>query len=131
MSESIVKRLSQFTPDGTGLDRDALLFAAGRASAQPGRHWRVLCAGLAVSQLLTLGALCWPRPVGPVPDSTIPIVAQNPAPPAPPPEPSLWRLREEAVATDGNLPARAAAEPLTASDPPLHAFGAWPADLLN
>ena len=33
MSEPILERLNRFTPDAGGLDRDALLFAAGRESA--------------------------------------------------------------------------------------------------
>ena len=37
MSEPILERLSRFTPDAGRLDRDALLFAAGRESARPNR----------------------------------------------------------------------------------------------
>ena len=50
MSESFTERLSRFTPDGAGLDRDALLFAAGKASARPNRRWRILCSALATSR---------------------------------------------------------------------------------
>ena len=46
MSEPLAERLSRFTPDGSGLDRDALLFAAGRASARPNRRWVALAAAL-------------------------------------------------------------------------------------
>ena len=35
MSEPFLERLSRFTPDAGGLDRDALLFAAGRALRPP------------------------------------------------------------------------------------------------
>lgn len=64
--EPLAERLSRFTPDGTGLDRDALLFAAGRASVRPRRAWPALAGALAASQLVTL-ALLWPRPTGPAP----------------------------------------------------------------
>ena len=57
-------RLSRFTPDPGGLDRDALLYAAGRASARPSRAWPALAAALAVTQVLTL-ALLRPRPAPP------------------------------------------------------------------
>ena len=60
MSEPLAERLSRFTPDAGKLDRDALLFAAGRASARPGRRWMALAGALAASQLLTLLFL-WPR----------------------------------------------------------------------
>ena len=54
MSKSLDQRLSRFTPDGTGLDRDALLIAAGRASLRPNRAWTVVAGVLAACQLLTL-----------------------------------------------------------------------------
>ena len=50
MSEPLAERLSRFTPDGAGLDRDSLLFAAGRASARPSRRWQALAAALAASR---------------------------------------------------------------------------------
>src|SRR6185369_6958524 len=59
MSEPVSERLSRFTPDASGLDRDALLFEAGRASARPSWRWKGLAAALAASQLLTLWLL-WP-----------------------------------------------------------------------
>lgn len=57
MSEPIIERLSQFTPAAGNLDRDALLFAAGRASARPNRRWQALSALLAGMQVLTLAFL--------------------------------------------------------------------------
>jgi hypothetical protein len=53
--DPLIRQLSRFTPDGSGLDRDALLFAAGRAAARPSRRWQVLAGALAASQLVTLG----------------------------------------------------------------------------
>jgi hypothetical protein len=86
MSEELTERLSRFTPDGGALDRDAVLFAAGRASAHPNCRWLALAGTLAASQLLTL-VLLWPRPaapdVAPVAKSAPPAVA-----PAPPQEPA-------------------------------------------
>jgi hypothetical protein len=78
MSEPIAERLSQFTPDSRGLDRDALLFAAGRASARPNRRWMAVAAGLAACQLLTLGLL-WLRP-GPSPTPSAILVESGPFP---------------------------------------------------
>jgi hypothetical protein len=54
MSEPLSERLSQFTPDGSTLDRDALLFAAGRASARPNRGWMVAVGALTACQMITL-----------------------------------------------------------------------------
>src|SRR5262249_15743859 len=90
MSRPIAELLSRFTPDGAGLDRDARLFAAGRASARPNRRWIVLATCLAVSQVFTLVVL-WPRaastplPLAP-PDTVAPT---SPGPPSPTPDGSL------------------------------------------
>ena len=64
MSEPFLERLSRFTPDAGGLDRDALLFAAGRGSARPNRGWMTLATLLASTQALSL-VLLWPRPTPP------------------------------------------------------------------
>jgi hypothetical protein len=61
MSEPFLKRLSRFTPDTGRLDRDALLFAAGRSSARPNRGWMTLASVLASTQVLSL-VLLWPWP---------------------------------------------------------------------
>ncbi len=135
MSEPI-ERLSRFTPDASGLDRDALLFAAGRASVRPNQRWHALCAALATTQLLTLGLVFWPRPVTLPPGDTTPPVAFVEPPPAPnfdppPLTPALWQLEEPALATEGNLPAPALMENSVENEPPLHAFGPLPVALLN
>jgi hypothetical protein len=49
MSEDVTKKMTQFTP--TLPDRDALLFAAGRASARPSPMWKMLSGMLAISQV--------------------------------------------------------------------------------
>src|SRR5258707_1230647 len=118
MSESFTERLSQFTPDGTGLDRDGLLFAAGKASARPNWRWRVLCSALAASQLLTLGMLCWPRTTLPSMPNAVPMIADH-TPPVPAlEEPSLWTLRNQAFATEGDPPRTATIPNAVADEPP-------------
>jgi hypothetical protein len=64
MSEPLLERLSRFTPDAGGLNRDALLFAAGRNSARPNRRWMSLAGLMACTQVLTLVVL-WPPPTRP------------------------------------------------------------------
>ncbi len=59
-SDPLVKRLRGFSPDHAALDRDALLFAAGRAAARPSRRWQALAGALAACQLISL-TLLWPR----------------------------------------------------------------------
>jgi hypothetical protein len=131
MSESFSEHLSRFTPDGTGLDRDALLFAAGRASARPNRRWLALCGTLAASQLLTLALLCWPTtPVPPMPN-TAPMFVDNPPAAPSSEEPSLWSLRNRDFTTEADPPRPTPLANLVADEPPLHAFGAFPPALLN
>ena len=65
MSEPFLERLSRFTPDAGRLDRDALLFAAGRNSARPNRGWMTMAGLLAGTQALSL-VLLWP-PASPPP----------------------------------------------------------------
>jgi hypothetical protein len=60
MSEPFLERLSRFTPDAGGLNRDALLFAAGRNSARPNRRWMSLAGLMAGTQVLTLVLFFWP-----------------------------------------------------------------------
>src|SRR5204863_910510 len=79
MSEPFLERLSRFTPDAGALDRDALLFAAGRSSARPNRGWMTLASLLAGTQALSL-AMLWPHPTPPAGGLTMPV-ATAPAPP--------------------------------------------------
>jgi hypothetical protein len=60
MSEPFLERLNRFTPDAGGLDRDALLFAAGRSSVHPNRGLAALVGLLAGTQALSL-LLLWPQ----------------------------------------------------------------------
>lgn len=70
MPEDLTNTLRQFTP--TLPDRDALLFAAGRASARPAPLWKMLCGLLAVSQVAMLMFLL-SRPSGTVNALTVPV----------------------------------------------------------
>jgi hypothetical protein len=132
MSESFAERLSRFTPDASGLDRDALLFAAGRASVRPGKRWMAIAGALAASQLLTLLFL-WPRqpeaaPLG-IPTPAIAVESESPLAP---PDPSSWiALRERVLAAVGDLPSPAAEDSLMPAQPPLRPFAPLPATLLN
>jgi hypothetical protein len=129
MSEPI-ERLSRFTPDAAGLDRDALLFKAGRASARPNRRWQAVCATLMTTQLLTLGLVFWPRPEVVLPERSAVSMPVAEAPRAAPVAP-YWQQRDLAVASDGNLPAPPLSSQMQPGEPPLRAFGPLPASLLN
>ena len=130
MSEPIAERLSRFTPDSGGLDRDALLFAAGRVSARSSRPWKAVAAALAVSQLLTLEFL-WPRTRTDPPMPPISPLVVAPSPPIPAPESSQpWLLSWRLLNDQGDLPLPVAQDDLVADDPPLRASSA-PAALLN
>jgi hypothetical protein len=146
MSEPFVERLSRFTPDAGGLDRDALLFAAGRGSARPNRAWVTLAAGLAVTQVVSL-VLLWPRPGTPAAltqganaprsessESGRPAPDPPVEPPSsdPPESPALWTVRHsllESEPDDRSEPADSGT--LIDSGPPLRAFAAPPRSILN
>jgi hypothetical protein len=138
MSEPILERMSRFTPDAGRLDRDALLFAAGRGSARPNRGWMTLAALLASTQVLSL-VLLWPG--ASLPDGR-PGVAVAVAPlPSPPPtlearapedlaSPGAWSARQRLLKpTAGDLPDDTLT--LIDSGPPLRVLGPLPASLLN
>lgn len=67
MSERSLESLTRFTPYAGKLDRDELLFEAGRASTRPDRSWKAAASVLAVTQCLSL-VLLLPatRPMSPV-----------------------------------------------------------------
>ena len=48
--DPLIDKLAQFSPAASSIDRDAMLFAAGRASAPRSQTWKALAAGLAFSQ---------------------------------------------------------------------------------
>lgn len=126
MSEFFAEQLSRFTPDGTGLDRDALLIAAGRASARPSRGWVTLACALAASQVLTF-ILLWPRSL-----ESVSVVKNTPPtrsapelndPSSTPEQSDLQFLNSRAfVWKDGDLPLSAPVESMVPPSPPLHAL---------
>jgi hypothetical protein len=111
MPEDVTRDLKAFTP--VGLDRDAILFAAGKAAARRGGWWKWLAAALIVSNAVSLGILFWPNPsVNP----SQPVA--EPSPLVEPPEP----FRPEpysyiALRQGGDAPT--AADPGPASPPPV------------
>jgi hypothetical protein len=139
MSEPFLERLSRFTPDAGNLERDALLFAAGRRSARPNRGWIALAAALVVSQALTL-VLLWPSPAPHAPGGLTPRrsppAADAPATPEPPASdspdsPDIWSVRHslrELEAADRAPPGKGVTLP--DSGPPLRAFGPPPQSIL-
>jgi hypothetical protein len=136
MSEPLAERLSRFTPDGFGLNRDALLFAAGRASVRSNWRWKMLVGMLAASQLCTLLCL-WPRTPPSSPPAT-PFVVAEPSRPdsmptaTPEADPSEWRaLRHRMFSTDIDFAPSPSDEAMVPAEPPLHAFGTPPANILN
>jgi hypothetical protein len=79
LTDPVARTLARFTP-AAGLDRDEVLFRAGRASAPKGRWWKRATALLLVTQAATLVALMRP--------GTEPVVVPPPAPGSPASEPS-------------------------------------------
>ncbi len=123
MSEPFDVKLSRFTPASAGLDRDALLLAAGRASARPSRLWKTVAGILGASQVLTL-ALLWPRAVPPVP-SLVVAPSVQPAPevllaPVTADRPPINRSLFLAEGDDFAPPAPV--DGLVRADPPLRAL---------
>ncbi|MBO0699089.1 MAG: hypothetical protein J2P46_11900 [Zavarzinella sp.] len=119
-------RLARFTPSAAGLDRDALLFAAGRRAARASWFWKAAAGLLAASQAVTLVVL-WPKaPAVAVPVEPPPAVTPVPEPEPPPASPptDVW--------TAGSRPdVLQQSEPLTTaqfvpSNPPLSARSALP-----
>lgn len=53
--DPLIDKLSRLTPASAGIDREAILFAAGRASASRAGRWKVAALFLAATQLATLG----------------------------------------------------------------------------
>lgn len=113
MSRNFLDALKGFTPDGSGLDRDALLFEAGRASAPSAARAWLLAALLALTQALTAGLLLQPPPPAP-------IVQSPPAPPRQPFSPG----QDRPLHLTGKLPDEPAlaADDMAPDEPPLRPF---------
>ena len=136
MSDQFAKFLSRLTPSAGTLDRDGLLFAAGRASVRPHRGWRTMAVLLASSQALSL-AILWPHSNSPVAGIPGPM-AVAPVPPsqiAPATfranaNPGVWSARRSLEVSD--LEERPDATiTFIESGPPLRAFGLPPESVLN
>ncbi len=119
MSEDLTKKLSQFTP--VHLDRDAILFAAGRASARPKRIWKWTTLVLLITQSLTIGWLLLrsnPQPNTPEPNPAPVTESATALPELPSVEPSPYSLialahNPDPVSADDYTP-RFPSEPLRA-----------------
>ena len=118
--DPVTDRLARFTP--AGLDRDALLFEAGRRSGRGSRLWPLAAGILAASQAVTLFVL-WPRESATsVSAPTVsPAVAPASAPTSPPAsaDPGLWSAGSRPEVLEGAGSAAAgefvsAGAPLTA-----------------
>jgi len=87
MNDTLPGRLGSLKPSGASLDRDGMLFAAGRASVKPRRIWPALAGLFAITQCVSLVLLLngpRTRDVEVVVDSTprpgTPTVESLPAP---------------------------------------------------
>jgi hypothetical protein len=136
MPEAFLERLSQFAPSAGGLDRDALLFAAGRASARPSRAWIALAAVLTSTQVLSF-VLLWARPASPADGFVVAVASLLPEPVTVEPEfrrpgagPDIWSTRRGVLDPETANPPDDTVS-LIDSGPPLRASGPLPASLLN
>ncbi|HVS38319.1 MAG TPA: hypothetical protein VMS17_22365 [Gemmataceae bacterium] len=130
MSERFAEQLSRFTPEAGKFDRDALLFAAGRASARPHRTWKIAVGALAACQLLTL-AFLWPHlPPAAPPAPPSPPVAGHQSPPRSPEEHGALVANGPFLHNVEDLPSPASGGELVPDDAPVRA-SAIPADLVN
>lgn len=68
--DPVFDKLARFSPSSGGLDRDAILFASGRASSRSRRLWPAIAGFLAVTQAITLAALLMPRSPREMPTKT-------------------------------------------------------------
>jgi hypothetical protein len=98
--DPLAQKLARFTPDGSGLDRDALIFQAGRASVRPRPIWPIAVVLLTIAQSLTLylyltkpTMLETPFAVAPHSVEPQPRDEISPAVPAISDDPRLWSHR--------------------------------------
>ncbi len=96
MPDEIIDRLSRFTPTAGGINRDALLFEAGRASVHPSRGWKVLATALVATQALSLAlmlphfAVDRPRGLPPTEFVAAPSTGHEPTATLASPDPRFW-----------------------------------------
>jgi hypothetical protein len=133
--DPLISQLSKFTPDGS-LDRDALLFAAGKASARSNWRWKMLAGALAATQLVILGFILLPTVTPPTTqNSVLPNNVQS-AKVADPKESfhgfsGILALHEFLLAEDGSLPHFEFNEPMVPEEVPSRSIGSVPPDFLK
>jgi hypothetical protein len=129
MSEPFLERMSRFTPDAGSVNRDALLFATGRASARPNRGWIALAGALAATQALSL-VLLWPHSSPPGPGSPVQVAKTVPVATEPPtlPDPGSMLARHRLESEPEDRPDTGT---FVESGPPLRAYGSPPPSILN
>lgn len=115
MPEDVKHPLAAFTP--VGLDRDAVLFAAGKATARRWAGWKWLTFGLLATNTVTLAVLFWPKPaVNPSRPVVAPIPTVEPSEPLTPDPSSYIALRnswDEWPAVEAGEAPALPAKPLT------------------
>jgi hypothetical protein len=116
MSDALTRLLSRLTPDG-GVDRDALMYQAGRASVPSPARWKALAAALALTQAVTLLMLL-ARP------GTLPPVAPRADPPAAPGYEAWPAARRYPLDPAEFAPPRGEAD-LVPDDPPMRVYTSW------
>lgn len=116
--DDVKRKLGRFTPVGPALDRDDLLFAAGRASVRSPRRWKWAAGLLAVSQAATLGLLVvtW-RSAGTSAGVPTPPARYEPETPPEPPSDSYLVLTRASDYDPDRLPAPTGAALPPASRP--------------
>ena len=77
--DPVFDKLARFSPSAGGLGRDAILFAAGRASARSRRLWPAIAGVLAVTQTITLALLLMPPSPREIPTNNQTPAASPPA----------------------------------------------------
>ncbi len=114
-------KLARFSPAAPAINRDELLFQAGRASARVGRLWKTALALLVLTQATTLGMWLL-KPSRP---ASLPQTESVAVRPTPPPLPEAAQSLDPSsygalVRWDGDtLPPAADAEPAGPSSPVL------------
>jgi hypothetical protein len=88
-AEDNLKPLSSFTPRVEGIDRDAILFAAGRQSARSSWKWKIATSLLATTQAATLALWLNPVPTFDRTGQTAPTPSQFVENSSPTPSPSI------------------------------------------
>ena len=123
MSDALTRLLRRFTPAGDGLDRDALMYEAGRASVPSPARWKALAALLALGQALTLLLLVAqpaPRPAAPAEVRPEPAITPPSEPPA-----GAWTMRQKLLLGEGALAPMTGDADLVPDEPPLRVYTAW------